>query len=731
MQRASDGLKAMSPVDQMYALKHLCQDLSTRGERAVVEQLLLEFGWLQAKLDATDPEQLIADFDFAPQGNHLQYLQETIRLSAHALHLTPMHLPSQLLARIVPGEAPELSPVLHEIHSWHGNTWLRPMTPNLESPGGSLFRTLTGHARSVTAVAATSDCTTLISASYDKTIAIWNLASGIRLGTCHLHKSAVTAAVIAPDNRTVVSGSSDGIIEVWDLETGREYFQINAHPSGVFSLAVTTDGRYAISGEGMRSDQTPGTITVWDLSTGKQFYSLQAHDDGVTSLAIIPNSSLVVSGSYDLTIKVWDIPTGQLIGELRDHYGRVNALAATPGGKTFISASDDKTTVEWDIETGEVIRNSEEFSLPVNAIAVTPDGTQGIAGLYNGQLFRWDLDGEMFRWREEDQAKLVHGHGYNEVLAVIALADNRRIVSAGSDNAVKIWDLAALRLYEKPPGHTEMINDILVTPDGRFAVTAAGCDWESTDNTVKLWDMRTGEELRTLTGHVDHVLQLRFLAEGAQVISVSGSGHIKTWGLETAIEADLEQSGTFVTERGAFERFVASLTRNQASNTINLSLPRQVVVQPDHSLEVWDFGVEQRIHALPRSTNNVNAKAWGTPSVLWTKDIANTPDGRFALTALDDYSVALWSLDSGHLIATLPPEETAVFAVAMTADARLGATATRVGTLKVWDLNTASLIASFVTDTTVTACAFSPDGATIVVGDAFGRVHFLQVEQGH
>ena len=47
-------------------------------------------------------------------------------------------------------------------------------------------------------------------------------------------------------------------------------------------------------------------------------------------------------------------------------------------------------------------------------------------------------------------------------------------------------------------GHSDSVNGVAVTGDGRRAVSA------SSDNTLKVWDLETGRELRTLEGHSDY-----------------------------------------------------------------------------------------------------------------------------------------------------------------------------------------------------------------------------------
>jgi WD40 repeat protein len=82
----------------------------------------------------------------------------------------------------------------------------------------------------------------------------------------------------------------------------------------------------------------------------------------------------------------------------------------------------------------------------------------------------------------------------------------------------------------------------------------------------------------------------------------------------------------------------------------------------------------------------------------------------------------------GPLIRTLEGHASGVKAVALTPDGRRAVSGSDDNTLKVWDLESGSLIASFTGESSMFSCAVSPDGLTIVAGEASGKVHFLRLE---
>jgi hypothetical protein len=93
-------------VDQMgnpkgirdhYALRWLPWHLGKAGRSAARRALLVDFDWMMAKLNGTDVQSLIADYDYLPKEADLRTVQSMLRQSAHILAGSPRELPGQLL----------------------------------------------------------------------------------------------------------------------------------------------------------------------------------------------------------------------------------------------------------------------------------------------------------------------------------------------------------------------------------------------------------------------------------------------------------------------------------------------------------------------------------------------------------------------------------------------------------------------------------------------------------
>ncbi|MER8091717.1 hypothetical protein ABTZ57_43740, partial [Streptomyces sp. NPDC094048] len=112
-----------------------------------------------------------------------------------------------------------------------------------------------------------------------------------------------------------VTGSDDKTVRVWDLATGQQIGEpLTGHTNSVLAVgtAVVDDRPLAITGSRDK------TVRVWDLATRQQVGDpLTGHTDWVRAVgtAVVDGRPLAVTGSDDKTVRVWDLATGQQIGE--------------------------------------------------------------------------------------------------------------------------------------------------------------------------------------------------------------------------------------------------------------------------------------------------------------------------------------------------------------------------------------------------------------------------------
>ena len=717
-----------------YIFQNLAYHLIKAGRATELQQLLLDFRWLQAKLENSNINELIADYNLLPENANLQLLQRTLLLSGHILAEDKRLLAGQLWGRLQCFAASEIQQLLQQAKQ-NQTTWLRPLIASLTRPDGNLIRTFIGHTNSVYAVAVTPDSKYVISGSSDKTLKVWDLQTGEFLCTLTGHIERIRTVAVTPDSKYMISGSGDKTLKVWDLQTGSILRTLTGHSDWVNAVAVTPDSKYVISGSGDK------TLKVWDVQTGLILRTLTGHSERVCAVAVTPDSKYVISGSRDKTLKVWDLQTGEFLRTLTGHSERVRAVTVTPDSKYVISGSRDKTLKVWDLQTGSILRILTGHSERVRAVAVTPDSKYVISGSSDKTLKVWDLQtglilctltGHSERVRTvavtPDSKYVISGSsdktlkvwdlqtgeilrtltGHSErVRAVAVTPDSKYVISGSSDKTLKVWDLQTGSILRPLEGHSEQVRAVAVTPDSKYMISG------SSDKTLKVWDLQTGSILRTLNGHNDWVNAVAVTPDSKYVISGSGDKTLKVWDFQTG-------------------EFLRTLTgHNDWVNAVAVTPDSKYVISGsgDKTLKVWDLQTGSILCTLTGLAIRCDGNCTLTGHSDWVHAVAVTPDSKYVISGSSDSRLKVWDLQTGSILRTLVTGHSDwVNAVAVTPDSKYVISGSSDSRLKVWNLQTGEVIATFTGDSAISCCAVVGDRLTIVAGEASGRVHFLQLE---
>jgi hypothetical protein len=250
---------------------------------------------------------------------------------------------------------------------------------------GKEMRSFTEHADPVMSVAFSPDGRNALSGSLDKTLKLWDVATAKEIRTFAGHTNFVTWVAFSPDGLTALSGSFDKTLKLWDVATAKEIRTFAGHSNGVTSVAFSPDGRTALSGSYDKS------LKLWDIATGREILSFTGHTDVVDSVAFSPDSRSVLSGSWDRTLKLWDVATGKEIRTFTEHTNWVHSVAFSPDGRSALSCSEDDTLKLWDVPTGKEIRTFTKYTDWVSSVAFSPDGLTALSGSYDHTLKLWDL----------------------------------------------------------------------------------------------------------------------------------------------------------------------------------------------------------------------------------------------------------------------------------------------------------------------------------------------------
>ena len=187
---------------------------------------------------------------------------------------------------------------------------------------------LKGHTESVYSIAFTPDGKYVVTGSFDKTLKVWETATGKEIKTFGGADAAtpnlVLSVAVSPDGTLVASGSSDNTAKIWDFPTANALRDFARPTPSTPSPSAPTARSVAGAGK-------DGIVKVWNTADGKELFTLAGHAGPVTGVAYSANGQMLVSCGADKTLRFWNPANGQPVGRRRrPRRRRVTAVAFNP-----------------------------------------------------------------------------------------------------------------------------------------------------------------------------------------------------------------------------------------------------------------------------------------------------------------------------------------------------------------------------------------------------------------
>ncbi|TDE57225.1 hypothetical protein E1295_08880 [Nonomuraea mesophila] len=452
---------------------------------------------------------------------------------------------------------------------------------------------------------------TLAGAGKDGTARLWDTATSRRRGAPFAgHTGAVLDVAISPDGATLATVGLDRTARLWNLATGKQTKVLRDRTAGFNAVAFSPDGtRLATAGAG-------GRTILWDTAAGERLLVLADNVGVVERVTFSPDGKLLAAAGYDgvvrladpqvhlqtgtsmpasgagalspdgrtlatgsstgpstgpstgaaggksSAIRLWDVATQRPAGpplEPRDAGGSVAMIAFTPGGRTLVTSGTDGLRL-WDVAGRREIAHEPTLK---GVAVLSPDGR--FVAVQQGQdIVFWDVA------RRKETGPRIRVPGHTDVITGLAISpDGTTLASAGFDNRVRLFDVAARReIPGSPPAAAGgLVNDLEFSPDGRTLAYTAVDDavrlWDvprrrpagvalipedgttsalafspdgrvlvtgSTRGGVLLWDLRVNRRLGTaMNGHARGVSSVAYSADGTTVATVGGDGTARLW----------------------------------------------------------------------------------------------------------------------------------------------------------------------------------------------------------
>ncbi|XXT04294.1 protein kinase [Sorangium sp. So ce363] len=560
--------------------------------------------------------------------------------------------PTTVLAILREVEAPDVPRGWAALAGWALHSWVA--------------RVMLTHPDGVVCASYSPDGERIVTASWDKTVRVWNADGAGEPLVFRGHESVVRSAVFSPDGQRIATASHDKTARVWNADGTGEPQVFRGHEAPVHSVAFSPDGKRIVTASWDK------TVRVWNADGTGEPQVFRGHEAPVHSAAFSPDGKRIVTASLDRTSRVWNADgTGEPL-VLRGHEEGLYSAAFSPDGKRIVTASLDRTARVWNADgTGEplVLRGHEE---QVSWASFSPDGKRIVTASLDRTARVWNADGigEPLILRGHDD--VVYSAGFSP--------DGKRIVTASLDRTARVWSAGGVGDPVVLRGHKDPVVSAEFSPDGERIVTA------SLDRTVRVWSADGVGDPLALRGHKAPVFSTAFSPDGKRIVTASGDKTVRVW--------SADGTGDPLVLRGHGDPVFSAAFSPDGKRIVTASW--------DKTVRVW------------------SADGTGDPLVLRGHEdpvvsAAFSPDGKRIVTASWDKTVRVWSADGTGELLVLRGHEGPVFSATFSPDGKRIVTGSWDKTARVWNADgTGEPLVLRGHEHWVSSAAFSPDGKRIV-----------------
>jgi RNA polymerase sigma factor (sigma-70 family) len=519
-------------------------------------------------------------------------------------------------------------------------------------------------------------------------LSLWHL--GIRKKLHDLeYKGRLTSqdwATFSPDGKTVaatIGGANlkHGLAGVWDTASGRKLWESSPldSPRWLRVIGFLPNSQTLVLADGNNE------IVLRDRASGRVQRAFATMPFNETrQLGLSPDGKAVVFGTSGTSVRAWDIATGKELPALGGHTGQAYTFAFSADSKTVVTGGGDPFALVRDWPNGKLRRRIDiKPGRGISRVGVSPDG-QRLVCEYWGEcaLAFFDLrTGKELPSPQEAHRGIVYG---------VALAPDGKVISAGIDNTIRVWDLKSGRNVRViQTNHPLGAQTMSISPDGCVVATA-----DANHGIIALHELNTGRLVRTISSQVETIYHVEFAPEG-HVLASSGLSR------RSASQPARRYMIVWDSDAGTEVRRWEDATPGRLGS-------HDWAISPDGQF----FAQEEGNHVKTMETST--GREWRTLPKQ-ANCLAFSPDGR-TLASRDDKGISLWELASGQERCRIDADFAVSWkALCFSPNGHWLASAAKNGQISVWDACKGQLVQSFAGhEATVVSLVFTRDSRVLI-----------------
>jgi pleiotropic regulator 1 len=290
---------------------------------------------------------------------------------------------------------------------------------------------ISGHLGWVRALAFEPGNEWFVSGAADRTIKVWDTATGQLKLTLTGHINCVRGLAISNRHPYMFSAAEDKTVKCWDLEYNKVIRSYHGHLSGVYALAVHPTLDVLMSGG------RDSVCRVWDIRSKQQVHCLGGHSNTVCAIGTQATDPQVITGGMDGQVKLWDLAAGKSMATLTNHKKAVRGLKIHPRELTFVSAAADNVK-KWHAGSGKFMRNLTGHNTILHCCDINQDNVL-VTGGDDGSMHFWDYKtGYNF---QRLKTTVQPGSLDSEAGIMVSQFDKTgsRLITGEADKTIKIW----------------------------------------------------------------------------------------------------------------------------------------------------------------------------------------------------------------------------------------------------------------------------------------------------